>query len=63
MDRTDIVLFESSNIKILKRSSGNVVVVGCNDLLIVINGPDILITSNKGDYHNQLKEIVTNINK
>ena len=60
---SNVVIADSTNINVLNRSSGNVVVIGCQDLLIVTNKSDILIMSKNGDYNNQLKDIATRISK
>lgn len=51
-------LIECQNTILLDRGTGNTVIIGCKDLLIVKNGQDLLIISNEKDYTSQLKEIV-----
>lgn len=58
-----VTMTDCININILNRSSGNIVIIGCQDLLVVRNGSDLLIMPNKGDFNNQLKEIATRIGK
>lgn len=52
-----------NNVNILNRSNGNIVVIGCKDLFVVLNGSNLLIMSTEGDYNNNLKEIATRICK
>lgn len=56
---SSIILKESQNVNVLNRSAGNVVVIGCSNLLVVSNGPDLLIMHTKGSYNDQLKEIAS----
>lgn len=58
----NITKVRCDNVNVLKRSDGNIVIIGCHNLLVVSNGPDILIMSNNGDYNNDLKEVATRIN-
>lgn len=58
-----VTIVDSTDVNVLNRNSGNVVVIGCKDLLIVTNKSDILIMSKNGDYNNQLKDIATRISK
>jgi mannose-1-phosphate guanylyltransferase len=62
-DSSNIIMSECQNINILNRSQGNVVLIGCQDLFVVVNSSDILIMSNKGDYNNHLKDIATRLSK
>lgn len=57
----NVVVHSSTNVQVLNRSPGNVVIIGCQDLLIVRNGDDLLIMSNKTDNNNQLKEIASKL--
>lgn len=52
-----------SNVKVLDRATnkGQIVVIGCDDILVVLNKDDILIMSTKDDYSNDLKQISSNI--
>lgn len=52
------ILTECSNVHVLNRGTGNVVVVGCHDIVVVVNKGNILVMPTKGDYNNHLKEIV-----
>lgn len=58
-----VITRDCENVNVLNRGQGNVVIIGCSDLLVVTNGPDILIMPNTGDFNNQLKEIATAIDK
>lgn len=51
----------NSNSSVLNRSTGNVVVIGCDDITVVNNGKDILVMSNKQS-SDILKNIATLIN-
>lgn len=63
MEFGNVIMTDCTNSNILKRSPGNVVMIGCKDLLVVINGSDLLIMSNNEDHNNQLKEIASSINQ
>lgn len=58
-----IVMKDCKNVNVLNRSPGNVVVIGCDNLLVVTVGSDLLIMPNTGDFNNQLKEISTGLPK
>ncbi|CAH6418368.1 Nucleotidyl transferase [uncultured virus] len=58
-----IIMSECSNVNVLNRGLGNVVIIGCKDLLVVSSGTDLLIMPSKGDFNNQLKEIATRLGK
>lgn len=62
-DSSTIIMSNCNNVNVLKRSPGNIVVIGCDDLLVVTSGSDLLIMPNKGDFNNQLKEIATRLGK
>jgi len=62
-EASTIIMKDCKNVNVLNRSPGNVVIIGCDDLLVVTSGSDILIMPNKGDFNNQLKEIATRISK
>lgn len=55
------IISQSCNVNILNRGLGNIVTIGCKNLMIIANGNDILIMSNDNDYNNNLKEIATRI--
>jgi mannose-1-phosphate guanylyltransferase len=56
-----VITADCSNISVLNRNNNNIVVIGCHDLFIVVNGHDLLIMSSKDDHDNRLKEIATRI--
>lgn len=56
------IIHDSSNVNVLNRGHGKVVVFGCSDLLVVVNGNDILIKPNNKDYNTQLKELASSLN-
>lgn len=58
----NVTLKDCSNVEVLNRGNGNIVVIGCKDILVVSGGPNILIMPNKGDFNNHLKEIATRLN-
>jgi len=58
-----IIMKDCKNVNVLNRSPGNVVIIGCDNLLVVTSGSDVLIMPNTGDFNNQLKEIATRISK
>jgi mannose-1-phosphate guanylyltransferase len=72
-ESTNVKIAECTNTTVLKRpkdSPGNIVVIGCNDLFIASNGPDILIMPKKSsipddlsttDYNSILKLIASDI--
>ena len=60
-ETSTIVMRDCKNVSVLNRSPGNVVIIGCDDLLVVTSGSDLLIMPNTGDFNNQLKEIATKI--
>ena len=63
-EASTIILKDCKNVNVLNRSpGGNVVIIGCDDLLVVTSGSDLLIMPNTGDFNNQLKEIATRIAK
>jgi mannose-1-phosphate guanylyltransferase len=61
IDSTSITMSESTNCHVINRSLDNVILIGCKDLYVIANGPNLLIMSNKEDYNSQLKEIATRI--
>ena len=58
-----IIMADCTNSHVLKRSPGNIVLIGCKDLFVVTSGSDVLIMPNTGDYNNELKDIATRIGK
>lgn len=60
---SSIIISDCSNIDVLNRTLGKIVVIGCENLLIVRNGEDLLIMPNNKNYDNKLKEIATQIYK
>lgn len=58
-----VIMKDCKNVNVLNRSPGNVVIIGCDDLLVVTSGSDLLIMPNTGDFNNQLKEIATRLTK
>ena len=54
----NVVKMLSEDVSVLNRGRGNVVVIGCDDLRIIVNGDDILITKN-GDYSDELKQLIS----
>ena len=50
-----------TNVEILNRSDGRIIIINCKDLFIAKNGSDILIMSNTTNNDNQLKNIVNNL--
>jgi mannose-1-phosphate guanylyltransferase len=63
LQSNDIIMSDCNNTNVLKRSPGNIVIIGCDNLLVVTSSSDLLIMSNKGDYNNRLKEIANSFNK
>lgn len=59
----NVVLKDCNNVDVLNRDNGNVVVIGCNDIRVIVNDGNILIMSSKEDHNNSLKEIAANITK
>lgn len=53
-------ILHSSNSSVLNRSIGNVVVIGCDDLIVVQNGTDLLIMSTKSS-NDTLKTIASSL--
>lgn len=60
---TNVITQDCSHVDVLNRGSGNIVIIGCKNLMVVYSGSDILIMPNTGDFNSQLKEIATNICK
>ncbi len=56
---SNVKMSECHNVDVLNRGSGNIILIGCNDLLVVANGSDILIMSNTKDYSADLKFLVS----
>jgi len=56
-----IITTNCDNVDVLNRGEGKIVIIGCNNLLIVRNGNNFLIMPNTDDYSTQLKEIATRI--
>ena len=62
-DSSTVIMKDCRNVNVLNRSPGNVVVIGCDNILVVTSGSDLLIMSNTGDFNNHLKEIATRFSK
>jgi len=62
-DTSGVITSECSNVNVLNRNHSNIVVIGCQNLLVITNGSNILIMPITGDYNSQLKEIATHIDK
>jgi len=58
---SNVITSDCSNITVLNRSNGNVVIIGCENLLVVATDFNLLIMPNQGDYNNQLKEIASRL--
>ena len=58
---TSIIDVDCSNITVLNRSENKIVLVGCQDIFVIVNGSNILIMSNQSDYDNKLKDIASKI--
>lgn len=58
-----VIINESSNAIILDRSTtkGHIAIIGCNDIVVIKNGDDLLIMNKNKDYSNELKSIVNDI--
>lgn len=54
----DTIIADSHNVHVLNRSSQNLVIIGCNDLMVVTTKDNILIMPTGSHYDNQLKDIV-----
>jgi len=54
-------LNKSSNVHVLNRSNGNIIVIGCSDLLVVYDNNDVLIVHSDSDFNNDLKNIVSTL--
>jgi len=62
MDRMEKVITKNcDNISVVNKGMGNIVLIGCKDLLVVNVDGNILIMPNKGDHNNSLKEIATRL--
>lgn len=56
------IIVASNNTSVLNRGHGTVIAIGCSDLNIAVNGSNVLIMSNTGDYNNILKDIASKLN-
>lgn len=54
---------DCSDVQVLNRGSGTVLVLGCSNLLVAVNGSNILVTPKTSDFNSLLKNIVTNLKK
>jgi len=52
-------IIDSQNVNVLNRNDSNIVVLGCDNLLVVTSGSNILIMPNTDKYNNQLKSIAS----
>lgn len=57
VNNSTVIMADCANVNVLNRNKGNVVVIGCSNLMIVSHGNDILVMPNTGDFNQQLKAI------
>lgn len=62
-DSLNSITSNCNNVKVINRGNGYIVALGCENLLIVMNGDNVLVISTTKDYNNNLKEIATNLGK
>ena len=63
MNHDMTIVNNCSNVNILNRGHGHIVVIGCKDLFVILNDSNLLIMSTIGDHNNSLKEIAGKIGK
>lgn len=61
IDSSNVVMSNCNNVNVLNRGSGNIVIIGCKDLFVIVNNHDLLVMSSGTDYNNQLKEISSHL--
>lgn len=54
-----IIKRDCNNIDVLNRGTGRIVIIGCENLNIIVNGNDILILHKEGDHNDHVKAAAT----